>query len=92
MKVNFYAGLRQAVGVKSIELDLPVETCISGLITQVVEQFPAVRTKLLDEQGGLLAHIHVFVNGRDILYLPDGPDTVLDPTDAVDIFPPVGGG
>ena len=92
MKVNFYAGLRQAVGAKSIELDLPAETRIAGLLAQVVEKYPAVRAKLLDEQGGLLAHNHIFVNGRDILYLPDGPATILDPADAVDIFPPVGGG
>ena len=57
IKVNFYAGLRQAVGAKSIELELPDETRIADLLARVVEKYPAVRGKLLDEQGVYLLTI-----------------------------------
>jgi molybdopterin converting factor small subunit len=47
---------------------------------------------LVDDQGSLLSHTHVFVNGRDFTYLPLGLRTPLKQADSVDIFPPVAGG
>jgi molybdopterin converting factor small subunit len=48
--------------------------------------------QMLDEHGNLFAHVHVFVNGRDVQYLNNGFETVLSESDSLDIFPPVGGG
>jgi molybdopterin synthase sulfur carrier subunit len=47
---------------------------------------------MLDPQGGLYSHIHIFVNGRDSTFLEDSLDSVLEPGDVISIFPPVGGG
>ncbi len=92
MKVNFYATLRQIVGQKTVELDLPEGTTAIQLVEAVMEQHPRMRPELVDENGDLHGHIHVFVNGRDAPFLENQMDTVVKPTDKIDIFPPVGGG
>jgi molybdopterin synthase sulfur carrier subunit len=92
MKVNFYATLRQIVGQKTVEFDLPEGTTAIQLVEAVMEQFPRMRPELVDENGDLHGHIHIFVNGRDAPFLEDKLDTVISSSDKVDIFPPVGGG
>ncbi|MFL7838815.1 MAG: ubiquitin-like small modifier protein 1 [Candidatus Promineifilaceae bacterium] len=92
MKVNFYATLRQIVGQKTIELDLPPETTVFQMVESVMDQYPLMRPELVDENGDLHGHIHIFVNGRDAPYLEDKLDTVISASDKIDIFPPVGGG
>jgi molybdopterin converting factor small subunit len=63
-----------------------------GFVTQMIERYPSLGPQLLDADGKLARHVHVMVNGRDAPYLPDAMDTVLRETDAIDVFPPVGGG
>ena len=92
MKVNLYATLRHIVGQKTVELDLSPGTTVRQVVQAVVDHFPALRPQLLDEQGELYGHIHVFINGRDAHYLDDLLETQIQPDDTVDIFPPVGGG
>jgi sulfur-carrier protein len=92
MKVNFFATLRPLVGGKSVEFELPEQTTAADLLNIVVERFPPLRAELLDEQGQLYPHVHMFVNGRDAPYLENGMETILKPTDTVNIFPAVAGG
>lgn len=92
MKVNFYATFRMLTGKKTVEFDLPVESTIRDLINQVIERFPAFTGQLIDDQGEMFRHIHVFINGRDTYYLPDGLETILQQNEKIDIFPPVAGG
>jgi MoaD family protein len=92
MKVNFYATLRAIVGQKTVEIDLNHGATIEELVDQIVKQYPALREQLIDEQGNLQGHIHVFVNGRDVYYLEQEYQTPLKAEDKIDIFPPVGGG
>jgi sulfur-carrier protein len=92
MKINFYATFRQVVGGKTIIIDLPQDSSVGQLVERLVTQYPALGPQLLDPNGQLFPHVHVFVNGRDAPYLPDAMQTVLQETDTVDIFPPVGGG
>ena len=92
MKVNFYATLRQIVGQKTVELDLPEGTTAIQLVEAVMKQYPRIRPELVDENGDLHGHIHLFVNGRDAPFLENQMDTVVKANDKVDIFPPVGGG
>jgi molybdopterin synthase sulfur carrier subunit len=92
MKVNFYATLRQIAGTKTVEIPIEAGATVAELVESVVEQFPPMRRELLDEEGNLFGHVHVFINGRDVPVLEKRVDTVLSPGDKVDIFPPVGGG
>ena len=92
MKVHFYANFRQIVGAKFIELDLPADTHIQGVVAAVIARHPALESVLLDEMHQLRPYVHVFINGRDTQYLPDGQGTVLMADDKIDFFPPVAGG
>jgi MoaD family protein len=92
MKVNFYATLRPIVGQKTVELILPNGTTAIQLVHMFVRDYPAMRKELLDAQGSFLPHMKFFINGREAVYLPEKFNTVIQPSDKVDIFPPVGGG
>ena len=92
MKINFYATLRPIVGGKTVEVDVPEGITVKELVEGLVTRYPALRSELLDEAGNLYGHVHVFVNGRDVPFLVDKINTRISPEDAVNIFPPVGGG
>jgi molybdopterin synthase sulfur carrier subunit len=92
MKVNFYATLRQIAGQKTVEFDVPQGVTAAELLEAVLERYPSMRAELVDENGRLYRHVHLFVNGRDAPFLEDKIDTVIQPADKIDIFPAVGGG
>jgi sulfur-carrier protein len=92
MKVNFFATLRPIVGCKSVAFEQDEAITVRQLVQQVIHRFPALSRELLDEEGELYPHVHVFVNGRDAPYLAEGMETVLTPADTVNIFPAIAGG
>ena len=92
MNVNFYATLREVTGRKSVEFSLPAGATVQLLLDAVLERFPAMASYLLDDQGRLYPHVHLFINGRDAPYLDRALETPLTGDDAVDFFPAVGGG
>lgn len=92
MKVNFFATLRQIVGQKTVEIDLPQNSTVQDFVELVVTRYPPMRKELLDENGNLYRHVHVFVNGRDAPFLEQGMNTVIQPNDTLNVFPAVGGG
>ena len=92
MKVNFFATLRQITGQKTVEFDLPDYVTAQQVLDAVIERFPAMRRDLLDENGQLQRHCHMFINGRGVPFLLEKMNTVVNPGDTVNIFPAVGGG
>jgi MoaD family protein len=92
MKVNFYATLRPIVGRKTVELNLPAGTTAIQLVRMFVKDYPPMRRELLDANENFLPHMKFFINGRQAEYLTEQMNTILQPDDKVDIFPPVGGG
>jgi MoaD family protein len=92
MKVHLYATLRDLVGGPSVEVDLESGATAQRLIELVAARHPALEATLLDESGRFPGHLKMFINGREVVYLEEQFQHVLQPTDTVDIFPPVGGG
>lgn len=92
MKVNFFATLRQIVGQKTVEFELPENTTVREFVEIIVTEYPPMRKELLDEDGNLYRHVHVFVNGRDAPFLENGMETIIKPGDTLNVFPAVGGG
>ncbi|HSQ27188.1 MAG TPA: ubiquitin-like small modifier protein 1 [Anaerolineales bacterium] len=92
MQVSFFATLRQIVGAKTVIFDLPDEATVGQLIDLMVTRYPDLRRELLDESGNLYGHVHVFVNGRDVPYLENRLESVLQADDVISVFPAVGGG
>lgn len=92
MRVNFYATLRQIVGNKSIELSLNPGASVKQLLSEVFNRYPEMEKELLDEQGNMYGHVHIFINGRDVQFLSNSMDSEISNNDRIDIFPAVGGG
>lgn len=92
MKVNFYATLRNIVGAKAIEFQLPPGATVQDLLDEMIACYPALKAELLNEHGEMYTHVHIFVNGRDASFLENGMNTPLQPDDQLGVFPAVGGG
>lgn len=92
MIVKYYADLRDTVGSRQAEFNLPPGSTLRQLVAEMAARYPALEAKILDHDGNLHSHIHIFVNGRDSGFLDDALDTVLDPGATISVFPPVGGG
>ena len=93
MRVYFYATFRDIVGSKFIDLDLPDGVTVQQMLDQVLAQYPAMRSEMLDEAGQLSQHVHIFVNGRGCVFLEKGLATpISERNDRVDFFPAVAGG
>jgi molybdopterin synthase sulfur carrier subunit len=80
------------VGTRQVIFSLPRGVTLRQLISEIITDYPALRAEMLDSQGNLYGHIHIFVNGRDSTLLDGSLDTVLALEDIISIFPPVGGG
>lgn len=92
MKINFYATLRDIVGQKEVEFDFISGMTVREMIDLVIDKYPRLERELLDNDGNLYHHVHVFVNGRDAPYLEHAQSTRIQGSDKIDIFPAVGGG
>jgi sulfur-carrier protein len=92
MMVTFYATLRQIVGSRQAEFSGQDGCTLRQLIAEMVGRYPALRSEILDEDGNLYGHIHIFINGRDSTLLDDSMETQIASGDTVSVFPPVGGG
>ena len=92
MEVNFFAGLRQIVGQKTVDIPVSEGATARQLVNEVVHCYPLKEQELLDEHGDLYGHVHVVINGRDIRYLDGSMERVISSDDRVSIFPAIGGG
>lgn len=88
--VKFFATVREATGVKNIEMDADT---IRELLDSLQETFGVrfTQTVINTDTGNLKQFFSCMVNGKRIELL-DGYDTKLVDNDAVALFPPVGGG
>ncbi|RLF09353.1 MAG: molybdopterin synthase sulfur carrier subunit [Thermoprotei archaeon] len=84
VKVEYYATLREKLGVKDEEAEVDERACVEDLLKLLVSR----RGEALAED---LTECRVLVNGKDIEGL-EGNKTVLKEGDTISLFPPVAGG
>ena len=92
MIVSFYATLRDIAGGKTVEIPVDHGVTAQELLDAIIAKFPAMKKELLQDDGRLYGHVHLFINGRDVGFLANDLDTIITPMDEVTIFPAVGGG
>jgi len=91
MRVRIFATLRSLVGAKEVEVDVEAGDTVQNMLEKLTAQYPALRKRVLDDEGKLQSSINVFVNGRNIKFL-DGLNSPIQEGAALALFPPVGGG
>lgn len=91
VKVRVFASLREDLGWREKDYNLPVED-LRGFIEALKEKGDLLHESLFDEEKGGIAPIYkVFLNGRDTDSL-EKLETKLRDHDTIAILPPVGGG
>jgi sulfur-carrier protein len=95
MKITLHTilGLKQVIGQKQIEIELPQESTMEDLLATMRQKWGETLTPhLIDPAGGgIHSHLRVMVNGQTIQYL-QGMKTVLKEGDEVLILPLISGG
>jgi sulfur-carrier protein len=91
MQVKFYASLRQAAGIKMIDVPVGEGSTVRDVLLEVTQRYPILEKFIWQEYGGLSGQVHVFINAENLNHLT-GLDTKLTESDHVDIFPPLVGG
>lgn len=89
--VTLYATLRDMAGSKRIEVPFQPGGTVRDFIASMQSTYPALAARLVNGDGELSGEVHVFVQGRNVVWL-DGIDTVINPGDEIDLIPPVAGG
>jgi MoaD family protein len=64
---------------------------LGEIFSDLVSRFPALKDKVITEDGQLHKFVNVYVNDDDVRYL-DKLDTKVAETDTVSILPAVAGG
>jgi sulfur-carrier protein len=91
VEVSFYATLRQVVGARHVQFELPAGATVHALLDEAGDRFPGLKALIWEPDGRLSDYIKVFVDGRESRHL-QGLDTPLGADATVDIFPPAAGG
>ncbi len=91
MQVKLYASLRQAAGIKMLDVTAETGTTIHEVLIEVTHRYPILTKYVWSDNGGFSELVHVFINGENINHL-HGLATLVKTDDHVDIFPPLVGG
>jgi len=91
IKVEFFATLREVLGIKSLELGYIGGCTVGEVINILAEKFGRKFRDELMEGGMLRELVKALVNGKDVRELK-GLETEVKDGDCISIFPPVAGG
>lgn len=64
---------------------------LNEIIGSLNDQYPGIKDRICDDQGGLRNFVNVYVNGEDVRFL-DGLETSTKTGDEISIVPAVAGG
>lgn len=90
--VSLFATLREIVGQKTVDLQVGPGSTVQALAEELVLRWPELGEHLFDAEGRLGRRVNVFIDGRNLRWLPDREQTRLTSTECIDLFPPVAGG
>ena len=79
VRTLFFATLRDRIGSRSVEMQIPAQTDVASFKKILIETFPALQ--------GLMGHMLISVNQE---YVFD--DAIIPDSAEIALFPPVSGG
>jgi len=90
--IHFYANLRTITGKSNLDLPSSSTHTLCKLLERLMEIFPEMRFRLMDEHGNLWPDVPIFVNGRNPRLTSEGINLALEPDDVISIFSPIASG
>ena len=66
-------------------------TNVASVVDSLEGEFPGIKERLCDEDGGLRHFVNIYINGEDVRYV-DGINTPVSDGDELSIVPAVAGG
>lgn len=91
MQWRLFADLAEVAGSDTVEIDDFDGERVQDALDALLEQYPSLESRILDDDGTLQDHINVLLNGESI-HSGAGLETPVDPADELALFPPVSGG
>lgn len=92
LRIAFKGPLRMVAQAETVDVELPDDATVARLLTALAEvSSPAVRPHLLTAQGTPQASLLVVVNGQG-RPARDAETITLQPTDTIELYPPIAGG
>jgi len=91
MKIYFFATFRDLTKTKELEIPRQDLNTIQQLLTSLIERFPELQSELFTDNYQLKSHVHIFVNGRNIIHA-NCLSTLIAENDEIALFPPVAEG
>ena len=91
IRVKLYATLRDVAGAKHLDVPFEVGGTARELMQAIAQASPSLGEKLFDADGRPTGFAHIFVDGRNVMWLKD-MDTVVEDGNEIDLIPPVAGG
>ena len=92
MQVSFFATLRQIVGGRDFDVSLPEGATVRDLAEELARRWPGLGEHFFTEEGALSRRVTIYVDGRDVRWLPDAEATALSEHNRVALIPPAAGG
>ncbi|WP_280768332.1 ubiquitin-like small modifier protein 1 [Salipaludibacillus daqingensis] len=90
-EIKVFATFREICDGKTIQVSYREGQSIDEILADVTNQFPDMEEELFTEEHQVRQHVHVFINGKNIIHL-NGLKTEVKPEDQLALFPPVAGG
>lgn len=91
MKLKVFANFRDICGAKTVQLEVSDKATVEEMLDVLIETFPPMREEVFTETKQLKPMVHVFVNGKNVMFL-EGLQTKVHTDDEIALFPPVAGG
>lgn len=92
VSVKLFLTLREIVGKKAIELNLPEHSTVLDLINFMTKKYGGAFSRcIFDEENKVREYLNFMINGKNVMYL-NGFETTLNNGDSIVIIPPVAGG
>ena len=93
VKISAILTIKEVLGQGSVEFSMPQGSTVHDTLLSMSKKWGKKLASLLfNPDGSLLPYIRVMVNGRDLEFLENKIETVVQEGDEILILPPVAGG
>ena len=92
MQVSFFAAMRQIAGGRDFDVSLPAGATVRDLADELARRWPALRERLFTDEGANSRRVAIYVDGRNVRWLPDAESTRLTENHRIALIPPAAGG